>query len=138
MTPAGPLSENDRDTLVRTLFGEARGEPEAGQIAVVHVIRNRVMARQTNAALECLRPWQFSAWNAGDPNLPRLLALQPTDPRYVRLGEVVDRAWKLPDTVEGARHYYAKTMPKAPAWARHPKARKVATIGGHIFMADVP
>ena len=136
--PGASLSEQDRDILVRTLYGEARGETEAGQAAVVHVIRNRVLARKTSAAIECTRPWQFSCWNAGDPNLPKIVGLRPADPRYVKLGEVVDRAWRATDTVQGARHYYAVSMPAPPSWARHPKARRVAAIGGHVFLADVP
>ena len=36
------VSEGDRDILARTLWGEARGEGLAGQIAVACTIRNRV------------------------------------------------------------------------------------------------
>jgi N-acetylmuramoyl-L-alanine amidase len=138
---APPLSAEDRDTLIRTLYGEARGESEAGQVAVVHVIRNRVLARNTSAHVECRRPWQFSCWNVGDPNLARLIEMPTSSLAYVRLGAVVDRAWLAPDTVRGARHYYApKGMAdgKPPRWALHPQARQVARIGGHIFFADVP
>lgn len=35
-------TENDRDVLARTLWGEAREESLAGQIAVAWTIRNRV------------------------------------------------------------------------------------------------
>ena len=36
------VTEKDRDVLARTLYGEARGEGLAGQIAVAWTIRNRV------------------------------------------------------------------------------------------------
>jgi spore germination cell wall hydrolase CwlJ-like protein len=36
------VTERDRDILARTLWGEARGETLAGQIAVAWTIRNRV------------------------------------------------------------------------------------------------
>jgi hypothetical protein len=137
--PAYALSAQDRDTLIRTLYGEARGESEAGQVAVVHVIRNRVLHRRTSAHVECMRPWQFSCWNEGDPNRARMIEMPRTSLAYVRLGAVVDRAWLAPDTVSGARHYFAiKGMAtgKPPAWAR-PPGRKVATIGGHEFWAGV-
>lgn len=139
VTPAPaspPLSPADRDALVRTLYGEVRGEPEAGQVAVVHVVRNRVLRARTGAAFECHRPWQFSCWNGNDPNLPKLLTLQPTAPAYLALGTVVDRAWTAPDAVQGARHYYVTDMPKPPAWAV-PPAREVARIGAHSFWAGV-
>jgi len=35
-------TEKDRNILARTLWGEARGESLAGQVAVACVIRNRV------------------------------------------------------------------------------------------------
>lgn len=37
-----PVTDKDRDILTRTLWGEARGEGVAGQIAVARTIRNRV------------------------------------------------------------------------------------------------
>ena len=130
-----PLSAEDRDTLIRTLYGEARGEPEAGQVAVVHVVRNRVIARGTNAQTECMRPYQFSCWLAADPNSKKLRDLRPDSADYRRLAAVVDRAWQAPDTVQGARHYYAASMATPPAWAK--TGRIVARLGGHIFMAGV-
>lgn len=135
------LSEKDRDTLIRTLFGEAAFEPEAGQIAVVHVIRNRLLrgpARRFGGtpAGVCKKPWQFSCWNPNDPQLPRLLALDPDGPMYLSLGQVVDRAWALPDSVGGADHYYASYIAR-PSWAV-PPARETARHGVHRFYADVP
>lgn len=136
---APPLSALDRDVLIRTLFGEARSEPVSGQAAVVHVIRNRVLARKTSAAVECKRPWQFSCWLPSDPNLAKMLALAVTDPRYIALGKVADAAWLAPDSVAGARHYFAlagMVGGKPPAWAK-PPGYEVARIGGHRFWANV-
>jgi N-acetylmuramoyl-L-alanine amidase len=135
-TVAPPLSGVDRDVLTRTLWGEARGEPEAGQIAIVHVLRNRVLARGTTAAAECLRPYQFSCWGAADPNCEPMRALPPTSPEYRKLAAVVDRAWRAPDTVHGARNYFALSMDRRPKWAAAP-GREVARIGGHSFWAGV-
>lgn len=138
--PWGPLGAVDRDILTRTLWGEARGEPEEGQIAVVHVVRNRAIHRGTNAATECQRPWQFSCWNTNDPQRPKMEALARASDVYLRLAAVVDKAWTLPDVTGGARHYYA---PKAmvppgavPKWAR-PPAVESARVGGHIFFVGV-
>lgn len=141
--PAGapPLSPRDRDTLIRTLYGEARGEPKLGQIAVVHVIRNRVIARGTDAHTECRRPMQFSCWNMDDPNRLRIIEMPAASLSYEALGLVVDAAWTMTDTVDGARHYYAingMVDQKPPRWASHPKARIVKQSGGHTFVADVP
>jgi len=45
-------------------------------------------------------------------------------------------AGTAPDPTGGATHYYATTMPKAPAWAA--KAKETLRLGHHIFFKDVP
>lgn len=137
-TAAAPLSDEDCDVLIRTVYGEARGEPEEGHIAVVHVIRNRALRRGTCAAAECRRPWQFSCWNADDPNCSRLKDLPSDCQDYRRIAAVVAKAWDMPDTTGGAAHYYAPAGMaggRAPSWAA--RATETMRIGGHIFFRDV-
>ena len=73
-----PVTEKDRDILARTLWGEARGEGPAGQVAVAWTIRNRVFDGKTNSwwgegyAGVCQKPYQFSCRNKNDPNYPYL------------------------------------------------------------------
>ena len=74
MTASMPLSDDDRDALIKTVYGEARGEAEEGQIAVVHVIPNRAAQRKTSVATECYRPRQFSCWYPKDPNCAKARA----------------------------------------------------------------
>jgi N-acetylmuramoyl-L-alanine amidase len=71
--PRMQFNEHDRVTLARTLYGEARGEPTEGQIAVAWVI---LLSLEGAVAQVCLAPWQFSCWNQGDPNRARLLVLR--------------------------------------------------------------
>jgi N-acetylmuramoyl-L-alanine amidase len=59
---------SDMETLALTIYGEARGEPIEGQIAVGCVIRNRALARKESYKEVCLEPKQFSCWNENDPN----------------------------------------------------------------------
>lgn len=130
------LTPQDRDAVIRTLYGEARGEPVEGQIAVVHVIRNRAARRRTNAYVECHWPAQFTCW---DDQLAKLMSLSPGDLAYLRLGEVVDRAWMAPDVTGGALHYFAPAgMPggQPPRWAA--QGRETLRVGGHVFLAGVP
>lgn len=136
-SPWPVLSAEDRDVMIRTLHGEARGEAEDGQVAVVQVVRNRARARGTGAAVECKRPWQFSCWNAADPNRAVILALPTSSAAYQRLGQVVDRAWAAPDVTGGARHYHATSMKPYPSWATSAGAKVTTTIGGHVFYAGV-
>ncbi|GAA0595308.1 hypothetical protein GCM10009416_37060 [Craurococcus roseus] len=136
-TAAPPLSDEDRDVLIRTVYGEARGEPEEGQIAVVHVIRNRALRRGTCAAAECRRPWQFSCWNADDLNCSTLRDLPPDRQGYRKIAAVVEKAWGMPDTTGGATHYYAPIgmHGRVPSWAVG--ATETARIGRHIFFKEV-
>jgi spore germination cell wall hydrolase CwlJ-like protein len=142
-------TENDRDVLARTLWGEARGEGLAGQIAVAWSIRNRVEMDLHNDgkpdwwgegyAGVCQKAWQFSCWNKNDPNFPYLSGAKQIPFRElaqarIAADQVIDG--KQPDPTGGATHYYATTMPKAPAWAA--KAKRRLKMGHHIFFKDVP
>lgn len=40
----------------------------------------------------CLKPAQFSCWNANDPNRKKLLALSPRDPAYRLCKRIAKRA----------------------------------------------
>jgi N-acetylmuramoyl-L-alanine amidase len=55
------------EVLSLTIYGEARGEPIEGQVAVGSVIRNRT-DRLTTYSTVCLKPKQFSCWNSDDVN----------------------------------------------------------------------
>jgi len=142
-------NENDRDVLARTLWGEARGEGLAGQIAVAWSIRNRVEMDLHNDgkpdwwgegyAGVCQKAWQFSCWNKNDPNYQFLSGAKQIPFRElaqarIAADQVIDG--KQPDPTGGATHYYATTMPKAPAWTD--KAKQTLKLGHHIFFKDVP
>ena len=85
MSISAPMGETDAflrtiDTLARTIYGEARGEPIRGKEAVAAVVLNRVgraMERGgwwwgSSVAEVCRRPWQFSCWNADDANRTKI------------------------------------------------------------------
>lgn len=140
-----PITDKDRDILARTLWGEARGEGLAGQIAVGWTIRNRVNDGKTNSwwgegyAGVCLKAWQFSCWNKNDPNYPFLSGIKPISAGEFAIAlraasAVIDG--RAPDPTGGATHYYATTMSRAPAWAA--KAKQTLTLGHHVFFKDVP
>ena len=141
MTPA----EKDRDILARTLWGEARGENLAGQIAVAWTIRNRVNDGKTKSwwgegyAGVCLAKWQFSCWNKNDPNYIYLSGAKPIPFREFAQAQIAAdqvMAGKVPDPTGGATHYYSTAMKKAPDWAA--KATQTLKLGGHVFFKDVP
>jgi len=139
------ISEKDRDVLARTLWGEARGEGLAGQIAVAWTIRNRVEDGKAKSwwgdgyAGVCLKPYQFSCWNKNDPNYPYLNGTKPIPPKQfaqaLRVADLVISGAD-PDITQGATHYYAITMPKPPVWAE--EATHTLSLGNHLFFKDVP
>ena len=112
----------DLDTLARTLFGEARGEPLEGVYAVAWVIRNRVKRGGRfglTVSEVCKRPLQFSCWNSHDPNFGQLLAANIEQLAFLRChgAAALVLADAIPDPTEGADHYYAVSMATSPSWA---------------------
>lgn len=138
-------TETDRDILARTLWGEARGESLAGQIAVAWTIRNRVNDGKAKSwwgegyAGVCQAKSQFSCWNRNDPNFAYLSGAKAIPFRElaqarIAADQVIDG--KVTDPTGGATHYYATTMPNTPVWAA--KATQMLRLGHHIFFKDVP
>jgi spore germination cell wall hydrolase CwlJ-like protein len=125
----------ERDTVIRTLVGEAMGEGEAGQAAVAFVIKTRATYPGKTWWGDtiwdvCHRPLQFSCWNDGAPTLPRMCSLSPYSSTYEALGRVVDRVFGgATDPTFGSDHY--KRFDVHPKWAEG--RRPVVRIGAHEF-----
>lgn len=128
------------DILARTLWGEARGEGTAGMQAVASVVLNRVKIAQErggsywwgNDIIQvCQKPYQFSAWNRGDPNFRKLQSVDERDLYFATALRIARRAVSgvLADMTGGATHYHADTV--SPYWARGEKPATV--IGRHVF-----
>jgi spore germination cell wall hydrolase CwlJ-like protein len=128
------LTPEQRDAIIKTIYGEARGEPEKGMRAVAHVIKNRTADyRWPKDPEEVVKQrLQFSSWNTNDPNYAKIQALSPNNTFYQTIGHIVDEVWAgEADLTKGAVYYYAPAgMPgrKAPSW--WPTA--VAESGGQI------
>ncbi|SDG43183.1 cell wall hydrolase [Roseospirillum parvum] len=144
LAPADPTERRRAaDILARTLYGEARGEPVRGKEAVASVVLNRVRrARQrggwwwgTTITEVCLKPWQFSCWNLGDPNRPRIEAVGEGDRVFRSCQRIAERALAgtLPDPTGGATHYHARGVHPPWAWHQAPSAE----IGRHLFYNNI-
>jgi spore germination cell wall hydrolase CwlJ-like protein len=135
---------SDLDILARTIYGEARGEFAtfgiAALIGIGNVVANRVKCGGwfgRKIAEVCLKPKQFSCWNAGDPNfaIVRLPNCDLEDQPVFRACEevalhTIRGDW--PDLTKGADHYYAKSIRSRPPLWSHGKMH-VVKIGGHLF-----
>lgn len=147
MLRSAPQPEQDASSLIRryeklclalAIYHEARGEPQAGQIAVSMVIRNRVLsprypptlcgvvfqnARWKNRcqfSFACdgasLRPKEIEAWNRS----LRLARASPIPPSCSGMPEAA------------ATHYHADWV--RPTWAR--SMERLGRIGRHIFFLE--
>lgn len=138
----GAAADGDVVSIVaRTLWGEARGEGEAGLRAVASVIGNRLRRHHrgaADAAAVCLARNQFSCWNDGDPNLARMEAVRRSpDAVYLLTCRIAREllAGSLPDSTRGATHYVASSLRQRPSWL-HGK-QPCAVIGAHEFYNDI-
>jgi spore germination cell wall hydrolase CwlJ-like protein len=136
-----------RCVLALTVWGEARGEPQAGQVAVAWVIRNRAERRQQSIQRVCLAKWQFSCWWEESANSRALAARAQQmiagqvlpDPGWLALLQRCHQVLVggIPDPTGGADHYLTTALhgsAEAPAWAVLMPV--VATIGRHTFLRD--
>lgn len=129
---------HDFDIMARTIFGEARGEPVEGQIAVAHVLLNRWKSGRwfagKSVAATCLKRLQFSCWNPGDPTYKRVTTATYAELKpFQKIAIDACRGDSFDPTFQ-ATHYYADTIP-APGWA----AGKAPTvqIGRHLFFKGI-
>jgi spore germination cell wall hydrolase CwlJ-like protein len=164
MTPALKDDEvrtklTDFGALTITLFGEGRGEPVEGRIAIGSVIRNRVkMPRRFSATYAgvCHQRAQFSCWwpFGGEPThalvyaiaraviegrelplkAPELAIYQEC--QFIAEGIIGEQ---LRDRVKGCAHYYnpAAMVPRGrvPEWAAG--LTPTLKVGQHLFFAGV-
>lgn len=131
----------DLEALTLTLWGEARGEPIEGKIAVAMVIRNRLLEHYRGAKsylAVCTAHAQFSAWTEEVAQMRK--AALDLEGRHLdhtlALCEEIARATindALADNTGGANHYLTQDLfhLKPPQWAKGVTGR---TIGSQVFM----
>ncbi|MBX3455811.1 cell wall hydrolase, partial [Ferrovibrio sp.] len=126
-TTACTYSATDLDVLARTLFGEARGEPREGRIAVAWVVRTRARLAMAYSqrnkgrphplfgdgriASACQARWQFSCWNVNDPNRSKLLTAGPHIPAFrdCQAAALAVLDGMEADPTSNATHYHTTT-----------------------------
>lgn len=118
----GGYSSNDLYLLARVVYGEARGEPYLGQVAVAAVVLNRVKSSKfpNTIAGVVYEPWAFTCVNDGQINL------SPNDTAMKAAKDAVN-GW---DPTYGCLFYY---NPKTATsqWIRQKKVH--LSIGSHVF-----
>lgn len=111
--------------LAFAIYWEARSEPFWGQIAVAHVIMNRVKdSRYPNTECDVVYDdKQFSFYHDGKSDKPR------DNKAWLMAKETATRALVTPDTTEGSTHYHAEYV--APFWSKN--VLPVMKTGKHLF-----
>lgn len=145
------FSRKDIMYMTATVYGEARGEPYLGKVAVAHVIVNRAKrpgwwSRQVDdvkddtPAAVCVDKYQFSCWNESDPNssVVRKIAIERLDPyenKSIRscLYAVLAAIEGEQDPTDNATHYHTKNI--LPHWAED--LDPSFAIGNHLFYNNV-
>ena len=143
--------ENDTDILARTIFGEARGEGSAGMKAVASVVMNRCLHAAAymlphgdghplfgdgSPESACKMPWQFSCWNAADPNSQIINDVGDSDAIFHQCLTTAQNAisGEIADSTNGATYYYDRRSP-TPSWAEGKEP--CAAIGHHLFFNNI-
>jgi len=122
--------------MIRTIWGESRGERTVGRIAVAHVILNRAAQPAWWGSTPfdvCHKPYQFSCWNKSDPNALKIEQLCQSDDTYQAIGVLVDHcaAGIEPDPTCGADHYKVTGTPAS--WDESTAGKTAVIIGHHSF-----
>jgi spore germination cell wall hydrolase CwlJ-like protein len=136
------VDPEDADIMARTIMGEARGEPDQGKIAVGWVILNRARSGKWfggggDIFAVCRKPYQFSCWNPGDPNLSVITRARAGDPIFDKCLAAAKQvlSGSVADPTGDATHYFANYI-ATPSWAK-PPARFTVKIGVHKFYKNV-
>jgi len=130
-----PQSSAGIDKAARTAWAEARGEGMTGMQGVLNVIANRA-ARPGwwghDFQTVCASPWQFSCWDAGDPNRVKALDVTDEDPLFRAALAMASKAaaGTLADVTNGSDSYFATGI-RRPLWAIGREPRII--IGHHAF-----
>jgi len=125
-------------TAARTLLQECRGEPLSGQIAVAHVLKNRLTSGRWGKSLAsvCLWRGQFSGWYVpSDPNFSYVCAISDDDPLLLKMADIIQAALDATnDPTNGASHYCSKSI-EPPPWTV--AATFCGQFGSQLFYRDV-
>lgn len=136
----------DLDILSRTLYGEAEANNERDAISIANVICNRTEFKNwpNSISAVCLQPYQFSCWNANDPNRQRIMDASGEwfeKCKQIAAKEIQERASGISnDPTFRSTHYYETGVKKKPAWAKG--KQPVAFVNHksgtkHIFFNDI-
>lgn len=133
------LTPYQRDILIRTALGEARGEGAEGMADVIQVILNRAGSGQfpSDPAAVALQNKQFSTWNKGEGgNNPQQFS--PNSKSYQTAAQALDAVVSggRPDPTGGALYYHTPSV--NPGWSSAVNQNGKIERNGHVFYPSHP
>jgi N-acetylmuramoyl-L-alanine amidase len=133
MDPTDYQSLSELSLLELCVWREARNQGSEGMRAVAWSIRNRVQKPSWwghDWKSVILKPWQYSSFNANDPNNEKWPDDQ--EPAFVRCCEVCTPVYLGSDTLDdtdGATHYYDTSIEFPKAWGSESEWVNTLNIG---------
>src|SRR5262245_1601734 len=126
------------DLLALCIWREGRNQTFLGMNAIAWSIRNRVKAVGKNWWGDdweevILKPWQYSSFNANDPNAVKLPGDPSKDTTWFMARVCAEKAyWGLgEDPTGGSTHYYNPAVVAKPKWAETGEFKCI--VGDHHF-----
>lgn len=142
---------SDAQVMAMTIWGEARGEPRDGKIAVGSVILERVEHRKWDGQTikeVCFWPYQFSCYLDADPNVRHLMSFAADFDQAAKENKALAECYEVAQGIldgsiprdadivrENACQYltsWCKKVMTVPWWKDYKFVKK---IGGHEFYA---
>lgn len=143
---ATPYDEmSDLALLQLCIWREARGEGIDGKRGVAHVIANRAQVacwwnKHIAGSLSrvILQPWQFSSFNANDPNADKWPA--DMDPSFSQCCAVAFSVMSGSDSdnTDGATYYYDVSIPFPKKWGDPANWENTLNVGRLKFWKPKP
>ena len=141
MNPCSYDDLSDADLFALCVWREARGEGDLGRRGVANVIWNRKnqpswWGRDLRGVI--LAPWQFSSFNAKDPNsqmFPQDLARSWVEIQAIVKGILNGSE---PDNTNGANFYHDTSIPFPPKWGLREDYKLTLQVGRLLFYRFEP
>jgi spore germination cell wall hydrolase CwlJ-like protein len=131
-----PLSAGDVAALSKTVYFEARGEPDAfcAMAAVAWTVINRMTSdpETFGGTIQAVvyKKWQYSVWNGG-----RNRPIPESDPSWLlaRFAALSVLTGSVPDMTKGSTHFINSSI-RPPEWTN--AMTMVLKLGRHRFYRD--
>lgn len=133
-----PLQQYNDFLSALCIEREARGEPRDAKVAILRVIHNRCLAKNTTVPKVILHPFAFSSFNHSDVNSSYFPSTHLETVSFEDCLEMVKTGEGFtPDITKGATHYHSYEIgdKRWPGWAK--EANFTVQVGHFRFYTNI-